>query len=170
MAIFVIENRIASNPVGSPSFNCIFKIEPWKRICLTESFNMPSERISFKVTSTALTACAMRVATVSYTHLDVYKRQVYTGVAILDYDDEGKRKSVVHAVETEVFVNPMSDEEIREYAATGEPLDKAGAYGIQGPVSYTHLKYRFENSYRSYCLHGISESSFLPATAHHGLH
>ncbi len=34
--------------------------------------------------------------------------------------------------ETEVFVNPMSDEEIREYAATGEPLDKAGAYGIQG--------------------------------------
>ena len=31
-------------------------------------------------------------------------------------------------------------------------------------------KYRFENSYRSYCLHGISESSFLPATAHHGLH
>ena len=58
--------------------------------------------------------------------------KVYTGVAILDYDDEGKRKSVVHAVETEVFVNPMSDEEIREYAATGEPLDKAGAYGIQG--------------------------------------
>ena len=58
--------------------------------------------------------------------------KVYTGVAILDYDDEGKRKSAVHAVETEVFVNPMSDEEIREYAATGEPLDKAGAYGIQG--------------------------------------
>ena len=61
--------------------------------------------------------------------------KVYTGVAILDYDDEGKRKSVVHAVETEVFVNPMSDEEIREYAATGEPLDKAGAYGIQGQVA-----------------------------------
>lgn len=33
--------------------------------------------------------------------------KVYTGVAILDYDDEGKRKSVVHAVETEVFVNPI---------------------------------------------------------------
>ena len=27
---------------------------------------------------------------------------------------------------------PMSDEEIRAYIATGEPMDKAGAYGIQG--------------------------------------
>lgn len=58
--------------------------------------------------------------------------KVYTGVAILDFDKEGKRTSVVHAVETEVFVCKMSAEEIREYAATGEPLDKAGGYGIQG--------------------------------------
>lgn len=58
--------------------------------------------------------------------------KVYTGVAILDFDKEGKRASVVHAVETEVFVCKMSEEEIREYAATGEPLDKAGGYGIQG--------------------------------------
>ena len=27
---------------------------------------------------------------------------------------------------------PMSTEEIRSYIATGEPMDKAGAYGIQG--------------------------------------
>ena len=71
--------------------------------------------------------------------------KVYTGVAILDYDDEGKRKSVVHAVETEVFVNPMSDEEIREYAATGEPLDKAGAYGIQGQLA-AHIE-RIDGDY-----------------------
>ena len=34
--------------------------------------------------------------------------------------------------ETRVFVYAMSDAEIRSYVATGEPMDKAGAYGIQG--------------------------------------
>ena len=36
------------------------------------------------------------------------------------------------AERTAVHVLPMSDEEIRAYIATGEPMDKAGAYGIQG--------------------------------------
>ena len=34
-----------------------------------------------------------------------------------------------------VAVNEISDEEIREYVATGEPMDKAGAYAIQGMAS-----------------------------------
>lgn len=34
--------------------------------------------------------------------------------------------------ETEVFLRPLGREEIRRYVATGEPMDKAGAYGIQG--------------------------------------
>ena len=33
---------------------------------------------------------------------------------------------------TSVKFFPLTDEEIREYIATGEPMDKAGAYGIQG--------------------------------------
>jgi len=33
---------------------------------------------------------------------------------------------------TQVFFNVASDRQIREYIATGEPMDKAGAYGIQG--------------------------------------
>jgi septum formation protein len=36
---------------------------------------------------------------------------------------------------TVVTVNPMGDEEIRAYIATGEPMDKAGAYAIQGMAS-----------------------------------
>ena len=58
--------------------------------------------------------------------------QVYTGTALLIYDSEGKRSVINHAVETKVIVHRMSQEEIRAYIATGEPMDKAGAYGIQG--------------------------------------
>ena len=36
------------------------------------------------------------------------------------------------AVSTRVFFRPMTDDEIRAYIKTGEPMDKAGAYGIQG--------------------------------------
>jgi septum formation protein len=33
---------------------------------------------------------------------------------------------------TKVWFAPMSDDEIAEYVASGEPMDKAGAYAIQG--------------------------------------
>lgn len=59
------------------------------------------------------------------------KHQVYTGVAILDYDMDGKEKIVNHAVKTDVYVNPMTDEEIWNYIESDNVMDKAGAYGIQ---------------------------------------
>ncbi len=59
------------------------------------------------------------------------KHQVYTGVAILKYDAEGNRTVINEAVCTHVYVNPMTDEEIRNYIARDSVLDKAGAYGIQ---------------------------------------
>ena len=58
--------------------------------------------------------------------------EVYTGVAILSYDEEGRRQVINHAVETKVRVHEMSVQEIRAYIATGDPMDKAGSYGIQG--------------------------------------
>ncbi|MBQ8804210.1 MAG: septum formation protein Maf [Tyzzerella sp.] len=59
------------------------------------------------------------------------KHQVYTGVAILDYDAEGNEKIVNHAVKTDVYVNPMTDEEIWNYIESDNVMDKAGSYGIQ---------------------------------------
>lgn len=53
---------------------------------------------------------------------------VYTGVAVVE---NGNVRSFVQSTEVEFF--ELSDEFIRQYVATGDPLDKAGAYGIQGP-------------------------------------
>ena len=58
--------------------------------------------------------------------------QVYTGVTLIYVDEAGDRRSCTFAEETNVYVFPMEEEEIRAYAACGEPMDKAGAYGIQG--------------------------------------
>lgn len=60
------------------------------------------------------------------------RHQVYTGVAILVYDSEGNCTVKNHAVRTDVYVNPMTDDEILSYIKSDSVLDKAGAYGIQG--------------------------------------
>lgn len=54
---------------------------------------------------------------------------VYTGIAVLRGDDGTMR---THAEETLVTFRTLTKEEIRAYIETGEPMDKAGAYGIQG--------------------------------------
>ena len=58
--------------------------------------------------------------------------EVYTGVAVLDYGNDGRLSTKNHAVKTEVYVHEMTDGEIRGYIATKDPMDKAGSYGIQG--------------------------------------
>lgn len=66
------------------------------------------------------------------TSLQGREHQVFTGVAVLDFDTEGNVSETAFAVKTDVCVNEMDEEEIRSYIRTGEPMDKAGAYGIQG--------------------------------------
>ena len=56
---------------------------------------------------------------------------VYTGVAILERKEKVERIWNFHE-ETQVTMYPMSQAEIEAYVDTGEPMDKAGAYGIQG--------------------------------------
>ena len=57
--------------------------------------------------------------------------EVYTGVTIL-YEENGERKTLTFHEKTTVHFYPMTNAQIREYVATGDPMDKAGAYGIQG--------------------------------------
>ena len=58
---------------------------------------------------------------------------VYTGVALVEKNERGEIVSNETFVEaTEVTFFKLSEEEIDCYVGTGEPMDKAGAYGIQG--------------------------------------
>lgn len=59
------------------------------------------------------------------------EHEVYTGVTIMAREGNENRKKTFHE-KTKVVFYPMSDEEIRSYVNTGEPMDKAGGYGIQG--------------------------------------
>ena len=58
---------------------------------------------------------------------------VYTGVAVVDAETE---ETILNFVDgTRVSMYPMTEEWIRSYIETGEPMDKAGAYAIQGRCS-----------------------------------
>lgn len=70
-------------------------------------------------------ACQMLRSLSGKTH------QVYTGVCLITLGTEKCREHIFFE-KTDVTFYPMTEEEIRDYVATKDPLDKAGAYGIQG--------------------------------------
>ncbi|MCX5970318.1 MAG: Maf family protein [Coprothermobacterota bacterium] len=59
--------------------------------------------------------------------------QVWTGLALLDLAED--RRWVEHE-STLVTFRPLALEEIDDYVSSGEPLDKAGAYAIQGRAAF----------------------------------
>jgi septum formation protein len=73
--------------------------------------------------STSAEAKAMLYAMSGKSH------RVITGYTILD---TANKHITTHSVETRVFFKKLTPEEIENYVKSGEPLDKAGAYGIQG--------------------------------------
>lgn len=65
--------------------------------------------------------------------------QVYTGVTLLHVTekDVSEKEHGIYRIDsfaekTDVVFYPMDEASIRDYIATGDPMDKAGAYGIQG--------------------------------------
>ena len=57
------------------------------------------------------------------------RHQVKTAFCLVDLDQNEK---LTHIETTQVYFKKITDAEILEYIATGEPMDKAGAYAIQG--------------------------------------
>ena len=60
------------------------------------------------------------------TALQGRRHTVCTGVTVRQGD-----RSITEVETTEVFFRPATESELRAYIATGEPMDKAGSYGIQ---------------------------------------
>jgi septum formation protein len=59
--------------------------------------------------------------------------EVYSGITVFHPIEPPNRPSFAcDALCTQVYMRPLSPEAIRAYIATGEPMDKAGAYAIQG--------------------------------------
>ena len=67
---------------------------------------------------------------------------MYTGICVLTPGHVD-----IRSARTDVTFRPMSDEEIDWYVGTGDPLDKAGSYGVQGPASLfvDHLEGNYFN-------------------------
>ena len=63
--------------------------------------------------------------------------QVYTGVTIIRTGEHAE--TITFAEKTDVYLYPISDADIRAYIESGDPMDKAGAYGIQGDFA-VHVK------------------------------
>lgn len=71
------------------------------------------------------------------------KHQVYTGVCLISNVDAGVDSAsrigdlLIQKFysKTDVYVDDITDREIADYVSTGDPLDKAGSYGIQGVFS-----------------------------------
>ena len=63
--------------------------------------------------------------------------QVYTGVTMIRTG--ARAASITFAEKTDVYLYPISAAEINAYIASGDPMDKAGAYGIQGDFAI-HVK------------------------------
>src|SRR5687768_17963302 len=70
-----------------------------------------------------------------FPYTTLFRSIVYTGVTLENAERDYRETRVA---ESEVRMLPLSAEEIEWYVRTGEPLDKAGAYAVQGIRSEEH--------------------------------
>ena len=111
----------------------VFALDPYRMVLGADTTVVLDGRILGKPADRA-DAIAMLKALSGRSH------DVLTGVAIVSA--LGTRSGVEH---TRVWFSPVTDEDISRYVDSGQPMDKAGAYGIQGLES--RFIPRIEGSY-----------------------
>ena len=67
------------------------------------------------------------------------KHSVYTGVTFVFIDKDGRTGEHCFYEKTDVSMYTLTEDEIDRYISSGDPMDKAGSYGIQGRFAI-HIK------------------------------
>ena len=106
------------------------------RVSRLKALAIPREDDDVLIAADTIVVCQGRILGKPRDEADAYAmlrllsgrdHQVMTGVTVL----RGKEERVFTQI-TDLHFRELSDKEIYRYIATGEPMDKAGAYGIQG--------------------------------------
>ena len=106
------------------------------RVSRLKALAIPREDDDVLITADTIVVCQGRILGKPRDEAEAYAmlrllsgrdHQVMTGVTVL----RGKEERVFTQI-TDLHFRELSDKEIYRYIATGEPMDKAGAYGIQG--------------------------------------
>ena len=118
------------NPRETVEYISREKAEAARRLCAEDEIFITADTMVFlddaRLGKPRDEADALRMLTA----LQGRRHTVCTGVTVRQGD-----RSVTETETTEVYFRPASREELLGYIATGEPMDKAGAYGIQGKGS-----------------------------------
>lgn len=106
------------------------------RVSRIKALAVPREREDVVIAADTIVVCNGEVLGKPRDEQDAYRmlrllsgrdHQVMTGMTLLRGDRE-----LTHTEITDIHFRPLSDREIWAYIRTGEPMDKAGSYGIQG--------------------------------------
>ena len=106
------------------------------RVSRRKALAIPREDDDVLIAADTIVVCQGRILGKPHDAQEAYEmlrllsgrdHQVMTGVTVL----RGKEERVFTQI-TDLHFRELSDKEIYRYIATGEPMDKAGAYGIQG--------------------------------------
>ena len=106
------------------------------RLSREKALAVPREEDSTVIAADTIVVCEGKVLGKPHTPAEAFEmlsllsgrdHQVMTGVTVLRGSE-----ILTHTEITHIHFRPMSPKEIADYVATGEPMDKAGSYGIQG--------------------------------------
>ena len=115
------------------------------RVSRAKALAIPAEAEDVVIAADTIVVCAGRVLGKPHSEAEAAEmlrllsgrdHQVMTGMTVRA---GGKVRTVTEV--TDLHFRPLSDREIRRYVASGEPMDKAGSYGIQGGAALfcTHM-------------------------------